>query len=234
MINDKNKLQKLRKHWLTSGELDGFKREMPDYIVYVVHNDSIIGHLNAMDYKDREFLLYDTIQTNNANLEPYPAGIEGDFGVYETVLETDTVTQSRLLSEQIAKIDNVYHPKNDFKWIKFDGQFRFSICSKGTKSLRKINNLEDVIYSKIKNKEFIISFGVLSPSEYLGQIICNESFYNEIKNDIPEWEDFEFTIPEYSKWQPWHLTTLGDGITVYLFSTDKSKLDYLGKIMKVD
>jgi len=229
MINDKQKLKRLKNDWIATHKLESYLKCSYDYYVEIFENDSIIGDLTINTECGQVIAhgigtSYDFTPGEN----PFEKLI-GDAKIYDTILQANTYTKAINLHNLIIKSDSIFYPAaSNQKWLNYNGRFDFNIKKKyGLNSLKKSNEIKRDIYASFPNSKIYIDFWSYSKSERNGYIYCDSSFFEKIKKIKPNWSDFNFYIPEYSNWKTWQQYTDKYPFSAYIYATNKCEFDKL-------
>ncbi|MFN8258243.1 MAG: hypothetical protein U0W24_21320 [Bacteroidales bacterium] len=230
IISDKEKLQQLKNDWIAKKEVDGMLLCGYDYKIYIVEHDSLIGHLNVNT--DCGQVMAYGIGTSY-DFEPYNhfKDLISDSEAFDTVLRADTITEARILYNKIKTTDSIYYPNSEFQeWIDFDGQFYFYVREKDTiNGLKKFSEIEKDIYAMFPDKQIHVDFWGFSRDEYDGYLLCDSLFFMDLKENIPNWDDFKFIIPKQSKWEAWYQISSKESFSAYIISDSKKRIDKMIK-----
>lgn len=227
-ISDKNKLENLKNNWVANSEaveelLCGY-----DYKIYIVENDSIVGslsvntecgHVNASGIGTS----FDFTPCN-----PFENLIK-DSDIYSAVFSSDSIPKSRELYSLLRNQKNVYYRSVNYdKWVNYDGQFYYIVEPKEENS--ELKNRKEIIkdiYDRFNNTNILINYSSISKTSLSGYFYCSNSFYNELKNNIPLWDDFKFKISATGAWEPWSKVYNKKVYSAIIFTNNEDKLNEL-------
>lgn len=230
VISDKQKLTDLKNDWIATNEVKGMLWCGYDYVIYVIENDTIIGHLNVNTHCGQVMAYGIGTSYDFKEHNPFEKLI-GDAVVYDTVLRADTITKARKLFKDILVTDNIYYPSvNTQEHLAFDGQFYFYVHERDTiNGIINYKDIENEIYKRYSNEHILVDFWGFGGKRYDGYILCDSSFFRKLKSDIPIWDNFKFKVPERSKWKSWAEDKSKKTFSAFIFTDNKKKLDELIK-----
>ena len=225
VISDKYKLTEIKNDWIATNEVEEMLWCGYDYVIYVVENDTIIGHLNVNTHCG-QVIAYGIGTSYDFNeYNPFEKLI-GDAVVYDTVLHADTITEARKLYDKILISDSIYFPLvKSQKHLDFDGQFYFYVYEKDTiNGIMNFKDIEKEIYKRFSNDNILVDFWGFGGKRYDGYLLCDSSFFHELKSDIPKWDNFYLRVPERSKWESWSMVNSKKRFSAFIFTDNKKKL----------
>ncbi|NHN26840.1 hypothetical protein FIA58_014235 [Flavobacterium jejuense] len=227
-ISDSKKLEELKNSWIGNNEATEIPDCGYDYTIYVIEEDSLVstlsvntvcGHIHAFG-KETSF----DFTPNN----PFKSLIK-DSDVYAGVFTSSVLLKSRRLYALLKNQKNIYYKSVEYdNWVNYDGQFSYNIYSKNENiELKNRNEIIEDLYNKFNNDDVFIKYSSISTNSLGGYIYCSSAFYEELKNNIPIWNDFELTLSKIGIWEPWSNVYSRKYYSAYLFTNDEKKLDEL-------
>jgi hypothetical protein len=230
VISDKSKLTDLKNDWIATNEVEGMLWCGYDYVIYVIENDTIIGHLNVNTQCGQVMVYGIGTSYDFKEYNPFEK-LVGDADIYDTVLRADTITDARELYNKILISDSIYYPSvNSQEHLDFNGQFYFYVYKKDTvNGIMHFKDVEKEIYKRFPNDNILVDFWGFDSKRYDGYILCDSTFFWSVKNDIPIWDNFKFRVPDRSKWEPWAEINSKKTFSAFIFTDNKKKLSELIK-----
>lgn len=229
VIKNKQKLEQLKNSWIGDrGETDEPADCGYDYEIFIVENDSLVSKLNVNTECGQVIVFGKGTSYNFSPNNPFES-LTKDSDVYTATFLSDTLPKSRKLYALLKNQKYIYYPLAKYdNWVDFDGEFYYSAESKND-SIDFKNRYKIVkdINDKFKNKNIFVNYSTLSTNSIGGYIYCSQSFYIELKDNIPVWDDFKFSISEFGYWKPWSEDRHRKKYYAYVFTDDEKKLDDL-------
>lgn len=228
VITDIKKLEALKSSWIGNNEATEIADCGFDYNIYIIEEDSLVsnlsvntvcGHINASG-KGTSF-----------DFTPYNPfeNLIKDSEVYSAFFSSDSIKNSRELYILLKNQENIYCRSIKYdNWVNYDGQFYFNIYSKDEIiGLKNRNEVINDLYNKFNKNDVFINYSSTSKNSLSGYIYCSKAFYEELKNNIPIWDDLEFTLSEIGIWNPWHKVYNRNIYYTTVFTDNREKLEEL-------